>query len=185
MRLVRLVVPGLLALALLLAAPTGAPGHGGEAEAPAPAKPEPGQTTAGAEKAAEKAEVAALARQPARVLAQQALALLEVRQDTHEAGVRLDAALLSKDKADVDVTLLTRATQTLDGGDPEGAIPLLDQALSRPLGSDSGKALHEAERAFSPAQNTQEVVGIVAGAIFLLAGTLAIAMRRKRATPAA
>ena len=180
MTLSRLTLPPLLALAVLVAAPVGALGHGGEEETQAPQEPRPGQTAAEAEMAAEEAEVAELSRQPARVLAQQALALLEVRQDEHEAGVRLDAALESKDKDEIDAALLRRATETLDGGDPDGAVPLLDQALSRPLGSDRGKALHEAERSFSPAQTTQETVGIVAGAVLLLTGTLALALTRPR-----
>ena len=92
--------------------------------------------------ASEEEEIATLAKQPARTLAQQALAELLVRGDEHEAGVRLDAALESEDQSDVDVRLLREATETLDGGNPEGAEPLLDEALSRPLGAASGKALH-------------------------------------------
>lgn len=43
----------------------------------------------------------------------------------------------------IDRRLLTEATETLDGGDPAAAAALLDQALSRPFGADSGEALHE------------------------------------------
>lgn len=174
----RPLVTGLVALALGLMAPVIAGAHGGEEKTPAPAEPAAGQT---AEEAAEEAEVAALARQPARVLAQQAIALLQVRGDEHEAGVRLDAALASKDKDDVDVALLREATETFDGGDLDGAVPVLDQALSRPLGSDSGKALHKAERSFSPAKGSQEVVGIATGAAFLLVGVLLLGPGRHRA----
>jgi hypothetical protein len=173
----RLLAAGLVALALGLVAPALAGAHGAEEKAPASAEPAPGQT---AEEAAEEAEVAALAEQPARVLAQQAMALLQVRGDEHEAGVRLDAALISKDRDDVDIETLRQATETFDGGDPEGAVPLIDAALSRPLGAKSGKALHEAERSFSPAKGTQEVVGVVAGAAFLVLGALALALARAR-----
>ncbi len=142
-------------LSVALAAwPTGAHAHG--AEGPA--------------MQSEEEEVATLAEQPARTLAQQALAELLVRGDSHEAGVRLDAALESEDQSDIDVKLLRRATETLDGGDPEGAVPLLDEALSRPLGAASGKALHESGREFRPATGTQEVVAIIAGAVLLLLG---------------
>lgn len=120
----------------------------------------------------EQAEIEVLAMQPARVLAQQALALLEVRGDAHEAGVRLDAALESADQSDIDRQLLAQATETLDAGDPEGAVPLLDQALSRPLGAEQGKALHESGRKFDPGTGAQEVVGIVLGILLLLGGGL-------------
>jgi hypothetical protein len=172
-----LLAAGLVGLVLGLVAPAVAGAHGAEEKAPAAAEPTAGQT---AEEAAEQAEVAALARQPARVLAQQAIALLQIRGDEHEAGVRLDAALASRDKDDVDVASLRRAAETFDRGDLEGAVPLIDQALSRPLGSDSGKALHEAERSFTPAKGGQEVVGIVAGAAFLLLGGFMLALARVR-----
>lgn len=151
------------AVALALAVPTGASAHGDE-ELPA----------------SEQAEIEVLAEQPARVLAQQALALLEVSGDAHEAGVRLDAAMESQDQGDVDRTLLTEATETLDGGDPQAAAPLLDQALSRPLGAEQGKALHEAGREFEPGTGTQEVVAIIAGAVLLLSGVFPL--RRRPAT---
>ena len=180
MRLSRPMLSTPLVLALLIATPVAALAHGGEEQAPAPPTPQRGETAAEAEQAAEEAEVVALARQPARVLAQQALALLEVRQDEHEAGVRLDAALQSEDQDDVDRALLRRATATLDGGDADGAVPLLDEALSRPLGDDRGKALHEAERSFSPAQTSQEAVGAIAGTALLLAGAVLLALARRR-----
>lgn len=137
----------------------------------------------GAEEAAtgsEEEEVAVLAKQPARILAQQALAELEVLGDSQEAAVRLDAALESEDQSDIDLKLLRQATETLDGGDPEGAVPLLDEALSRPLGAESGKALHEAGREFEPATGAQEVVGFVAGAVLLLLGTIMLLHARPR-----
>lgn len=163
------VLAGLL---LLLALPGLASAHGDESGATTPSKP--GMS-------AEEAEVAALAEQPARVLAQQALAQLQVSGDRHEAAVRLDAALESKDKSDVDLAVLRRATETLDGGDPEGAVPLIDEALSRPLGSDSGKALHEAGREFRPATGAQEIVGIVLGGLLLLLGAALLLRGRSRA----
>lgn len=149
----------IFALALVLVAgafaATTAAGHGDE-ELPA----------------SEEAEIAELAEQPARVLAQQALALLEVRNDAHEAGVRLDAALESDDASDIDVDLLMEATETLDAGDSEAALPLLDEALSRPLGSEQGKALHESGRRLEPGSDAQEIVAIIAGTLLLLASAL-------------
>jgi hypothetical protein len=125
-------------------------------------------------------EVEDLAMQPARILAQQALAELRVRAHTEEAAVQLDAALESEDTSDVDMTVLGEATETLDAGDPDAAVPLIDEALSRPLGSESGKALHEAGREFDPGTDTQEVVAIIAGVLLLLVGA-AILLRPRLA----
>lgn len=121
-----------------------------------------------------------LAMQPARVLAQQALATLRVLGDAEGAAVRLDAALESKDRSDIDFARLREATETLDGGDPEGAVPILDAALSKPLGSDSGKALHKSGREFAPEKGPAEVVGTVIGGVLLLLG--AFGLRRARRT---
>lgn len=126
----------------------------------------------------------ALKIQPARTLAQQALAELEVRGDTEDAALRLDAALESEDKEDIDLALLRRATETLDAGDPQGAVPLLDQALSRPLGAASGAALHEAGREFEPATGGEETVAIVLGTIALLAGVVLLWAPRWRSRSA-
>ena len=128
-------------------------------------------------------EAAALAAQPARALAQQAIALVRLRGDTEEAAMRLDAAVESKDKSDVDAALLNRAMETLDAGNTDQAVTLLDQALSRPLGSDTGKPLHEAGREFRPATGAQEVVGMIAGAAALLLGLLALGATRRRSRP--
>ena len=123
---------------------------------------------------AEEAEIDELARQPARVLAQQALAMLEVTGDDAEAGERVEAALASEEPADVDPAALAEAAEALERGEHEEAIPLLDAALSRPLGSDRGKALHESGREFEPASGTQESIAIVAGAILLVVGALTL-----------
>ena len=127
----------------------------------------------------EKDEIAMLAEQPARVLAQQALAELELRKDANEAAVRLDAALESKDKSDIDRRVLAQATETLDGGDPESAITLLDAALSRPLGAEQGLAMHEAGRQFEPATGAAEIISIVTGALLLLLGTWTLQPSRR------
>ena len=121
-----------------------------------------------------------LALQPARTLAQQAMAEVQVRNDTEEAAIRLDAALESKDKADIDQPLLREATETLDGGNPEAAVRLLDEALSRPLGAASGKALHEAGREFGPGTGAQEIVGMAVGAALLLLGAALLLLDRRR-----
>lgn len=160
-----LVASVLVSGTLLLASAPVALGHGGE-------EASGGMST--------QSEMADLAKQPARVLAQQAIALLQVRGDKQEAAVRLDAALESNDKSNIDVAVLRQATETLDSGDPQGAIPLLDRALSRPLGAASGKSLHEAEQSFEPADTTQDVVAIAAGAAFLLLGAAGLWLARRR-----
>ena len=130
--------------------------------------------------AVEDAEVAALARQPARVLAQQAHALLHIRRDAHEAGVRLEAALKSADRREVDIAVLRNASATLGReSDPERVMDLIDTALSRPLGAESGKLFHGAGREFAPAKSAQETVAVAAGAALLLAGALMLALRRR------
>lgn len=94
--------------------------------------------------------------------------------------MQLDAALESKDKSDIDVARLRQATETLDAGRPTDAIPLLDEALSRPLGSDTGKALHEAGREFRPATVAAEIVAIALGALLTLFGGAALWRTRSR-----
>lgn len=125
--------------------------------------------------------VASLKKQPASTLAQQALAELRIRNDTEEAAVRLDAALESKDTGGVDMTVLEKATETLDGGNPQGAIPLIDEALSRPGSANGEAALHEAGREYRPATGSQEIVGIVAGAFLLVLGLVALHPWRRAA----
>ena len=151
-----------LALAGALLAPAAAGAHGGGGE-----------------------EAKAMAMQPARTLAQQALAELRIRGGVKEAAERLDAALESKDKSDIDVAELRRAMQTVDEGSPDAAIPMLDRALSRPLGASSGKALHEAGREFQPGTGAQEIVAIIAGAALLALGGLLLLRHRRRAGGAA
>lgn len=129
-----------------------------------------------------EAEIKQLAMQPARILAQQALSTLRVSNDVQEAAVRLDAALESKDKSDIDLARLRLATKTLDAGNPKAAVVLLDEALSRPLGSDRGKALHESGREFTPGTGPQEIVAIILGAALLLLGIFAL-WRGRRVAP--
>lgn len=171
----RLALLGVLGLGLL--APVSPSwGHGEEEAAEGP-------TPVGV--GAEEAEMEELARQPARILAQQALAMLEVTGDDAEAAERVEAALASDERDDVDAEALSEAAEALERGEREQAIPLLDTALSRPLGAEDGRALHEAGREFAPATGTQEVVGIVAGALLLALGLLALAPWRTRGRPAA
>lgn len=126
-------------------------------------------------------EAEALAQEPARTLAQQALAELRVRHDTEEAAARLDAAVESKDQADVDSAGVNQAMEMLDAGNEDQAISMLDHALSQPLGQESGAALHESGREFQPGTDTQEIVAIVLGALLLLLA--AVLLRRGRHTP--
>ena len=152
----------LAALAGALVAPGAAPANGGGGE-----------------------EMEELELQPARVLAQQAIAVLRVRGDQEEASMRVDAALESEDQDDVDLALLAQADEAVDSGDLDGAVLLLDRALSRPLGAESGKELHESGREFTPAFGAQEVVAIVGGALLLGLGVLALAPWRRARRPAA
>ena len=124
-------------------------------------------------------EMEALELQPARVLAQQAIAVLRVRGDQEEASMRVDAALGSDNQEDVDSELLEQADEAVDSGDLDGAVELLDQALSRPLGATSGKELHESGREFTPAFGAQEVVAIIAGILAIGLGLLALAPGRR------
>lgn len=144
----------------------------------------PATGLANGEEAGMEAEVEELARQPARILAQQALALLEVLDDTEEADVRLEAAIESDDQADVDSATLEQADAALEGGDAEEAIALIDQALSRPLGAEQGKALHEAGRDYRPAAGAQEIVAIIAGAALLLLGAIGLRFGWRRSAGA-
>ena len=127
-------------------------------------------------------EMEGLELQPSRVLAQQALAVLRVNGDTEEASMRVDAALESDDQDDVDLALLEEADEAVDSGDGDRAIELLDVALSRPLGAESGKELHESGREFTPGFGAQEVVAIVAGVLALGLGVLALAPWRRSRT---
>jgi LPXTG-motif cell wall-anchored protein len=120
-----------------------------------------------------------LSEQPARTLAQQAMSELRVRHDMDAAAEQLDAAVESKDQSDVDSALVNQAMEALDAGREDEAISTLDRALSRPLGEESGAALHESGREFQPGTDTQEVVAIVLGAaLLLLAGFLLFRGRR-------
>ena len=130
-----------------------------------------------------------LANQPARILAEQALAELEIRDGVGEAAERLDAALESEDQSDVRVGKLRQASETLDGDDSQAAILLLEQALSRPEGADTGEAPkadtgeapNEVVREFQPGTGAQEIVGISVGAALLLLGGLLL-LRGGRST---
>lgn len=141
----------------------------------------------------EEMEDAALKAQPARTLAQQALAVLDVRNDQEAARMRIDAALESKDRDDVDLSLLAAADEALDGGDRERAVELLNRALGGgplPVGDEeatapSGGALHNAGRAFEPNSTTQETIAAILGAALLLLGGLLVLRHRRRAPTAA
>jgi LPXTG-motif cell wall-anchored protein len=150
------------AVALLAVAPTASLAHGGEGM-----------------------EAENLSKQPARTLAQQAMSELRVRHDTAEAAEQLDAAVESEDQSDVDSKLVNEAMEALDAGRTEEAISTLDRALSRPLGEESGAALHESGREFQPATDTQEVVAIILGAAALLLGAWLLwrARRTRAASP--
>ena len=131
----------------------------------------------------------ALASAPARVLAQQALVLLDVKGDAEEAAERVDAALESKDGSEVDVDLLREADEALDGGDAERAVPLLNRALGGgpvPTGDEAGTggvseaALHKAGRAYEPNQTGQELIALVTGLALLALAALLLLRHSSR-----
>ena len=121
-----------------------------------------------------------LKMQPAATLAQQALVELKLNGDSEDAATRLDAALESEDTGGIDMALLRRAMETVDGGHPQAAIPVLGAALSRPNGAAHGAALHEAGEEFQPATGAQEIVGITAGALLILLGVLSLRPWRRQ-----
>lgn len=137
----------------------------------------------------EEMEDAALKAQPARTLAQQALAVLDVldvRDDADDARMRIDAALESQDQEDVDAGLLREADEALDGGDTARAKDLLNRALGGgplPVENDvsapRGAALHNAGRAFEPNSTDQELVAALAGLLLLGLGALLLLRRRR------
>lgn len=138
--------------------------------------------TAGAH-GGDESSLARLSRQPARVLAQQAHALLHIRHDRAQAAVRLDAAVASKDNADVDVPSLGLAMQTLDrGGSDQRVMDLIDQALSRPFGAERGKVFHGAGRELSGVQDGQETVGLILGLVILAGAFVGLRRRTEEAT---
>lgn len=154
-----------LAVLAVLVLPTYAFAHGG-----APAGGMSGE-----------AEIKQLAMQPTRVLAQQAHALIHIRGDRHAAAIRLDAALESKDRSDVDMPTLRRATETLDGGgDSKRVLALIDEALSKPFGANSGKLFHGAGREFRPVAGTQETVAVIVGALLLALAATGLWRARRR-----
>lgn len=106
--------------------------------------------------------------------------------------MRIDAALESNDREDVDVGLLAQADEALDGDDRERAVELLNRALGGgPLPVEgeapapSGDALHNAGRAFEPNSTVQETIAAIAGAALLLLGGLLVLRHRRRAPAAA
>lgn len=132
----------------------------------------PPAVATGGDEPGEMAE--ALASAPARVLAQQALVTLDVTGDVMQARERIDAALVSKERDDVDLRLLRAADEALDGGNSEEAVTLLNRALGGgpvPLGDEGGgvsdAALHNAGRAYEPNETAQELVAFVAGLALL------------------
>lgn len=156
----------LLTLLVALWAPAAAFAHGEESD--------PGTSSM-------EAEVELLAKQPTRVLAQQAHALIHISGDRDQAAIRLDAALESKDRSDVDMPTLRRATETLDGGGPSPrVIALIDEALSKPFGAESGKLFHGGGREFRPVAATAETVAVIVGALLLALAAAGLWRTRRR-----
>lgn len=171
----------LIGLTLVIAAaPPAVSAHGGEDDEEAETQTAPGEAQAPPASPAEQEEreIAALAEEPARVLAQQAIALLEVREDEHEAEARVEAALMSEDQEGVDVAALEQAEVALTAGELDAAVEALDRALSQPLGAESGKSLHKAEQGADRSDETQQLIAIILGAALLLLAAALLLPRR-------
>lgn len=179
----------LILLVLLLAAPSVAAAHGGEDE------------------------VATMAKQPARVLVQQAHALLVSGKGGKEVELRLDAAALSADKRGIDAAFLEKGHAAFESGRIRLAISHLEHALADPalrersqpgaapsgtpapvteeeLESSMGRtAIHAESRVFRPAYGGQEVGGSIAAVVIALLAALGLLRvrshdRRQRRSPA-
>ena len=183
----------LVLIGVLVPAPA-ALAHGGDEPEPPPAGTtgeEPrGEGASGEQPTPEEAEEAALAAQPARVLAQQALALLTVRKAAAEAQHRVEAALKSKEREGVDVDKLRAAMTALEAGDSRAATNRINEALGGgpepaddELAGPSDEALHNAGEEFEPANTGQEVAAGIAAIVALAAGA-ALLMRHRRAARA-
>lgn len=149
-------------LAVLLAVPAIASAHGGEE----------------------------LAEQPARALVQQGLGLLTQQGDTGEAAERLEAAIASDNKKDVNIADVEKALKALEAGDAAAAVASMNDALtepeeaerpadeepSEPAEGEEGAAADQHEegevaeasfedqtQAIEPEQGTAEWVGLVLG----------------------
>jgi len=147
------------------------------------------------------AEVATMAKQPARVLVQQAHALLVSGKAGDEVELRLDAAALSTDKQGIDAAFLEKGHEAFESGRIPLAISHLEHALADPalrerprpersgaappgtsapvtekeLGSSMGRmAIHAESRVFEPAFGGQEVGGLIAAAVVALLAALGL-----------
>ncbi len=153
-------------------------------------------------------EVEELAKQPAKVLVQQAHALLVNGERGEEIELRLDAAELSKDKEGVGIGFLEQAHTALERGDAKTAITHLEHSLAEaalekeagePAGSpepsgghggmsdedalqtDAAKeAIHSDARELEPGHGTQEVAAGIAGAALLVLAAAGLGWRRRR-----
>ena len=179
----------ILLVLLLLAVPSVAAAHGGEDE------------------------VATMAKQPARVLVQQAHALLVSGKAGDEVELRLDAAALSTDKQGIDAAFLEKGHEAFESGRIPLAISHLEHALADPalreppqpgtapsdtpapvteeeLESSMGRtAIHAESRVFRPAYGGQEVGGSIAAVVIALLAALGLLRvrshdRRQRRSPA-
>ncbi len=77
-----------------------------------------------------------MSKQPARALAQQALALITETDNLAEAKERADAAIKSKDKKDVNTAALRKAGKALGKQDKAEAVKQLEASLTAPKPAD-------------------------------------------------
>ena len=157
-------------------------------------------------------EVATMAKQPARILVQQAHALLVSGKGGEEVELRLDAAALSTDKQGIDAAFLEKGHEAFESGRIRLAISHLEHALADPalreppqpgtapsdttapvteeeLESDAGRmAIHAESREFRPGYGGQEVGGSIAAVAIALLVALGLLRarshdRRQRRSP--
>ncbi len=149
-----------------------------------------------------------LSKQPSRALAQQAIGLVNEAGDFHEAKERVDAAIKSKDRKDINLAELRKASKALSDQDKSKAIHFLDAALTKTepaakkrkakqekdadheeRGDEEGDgqghqvskgALHKEGRQFKPLRTTEDTVGAIVGGVLVLLGFGGLLMGRRR-----
>lgn len=112
------------------------------------------------------------AAQTAEALSLQALALLAAGRGHEQARLKLDQALASKDKGNLDVRALRAAHTALHDEDVAKARRLLEHTFP-------GSRSHVVGVTYRPAVGTAELAAGVVGGVALLAGMAGLLRRRR------
>lgn len=112
------------------------------------------------------------AAQTGEALSLQALALLAAGRDHEQALQKLDQALASSDKGNLDVRALRAAHSSLHDEDVAQARRLLEQAFS-------GEKSHVVGVTYRSKVGTAELVAGIVAVVTLLAGTAGLLRRRR------